>query len=81
MNYTIEQQITAIEVAFYLLAEKLTELKEKENKEKVPLDEVAEMLEASKKNKELERAYEEKGVPKVLQMSLEEIKDILINIL
>ena len=81
MEYTIEQQVTAIEIALYLLKEKLTELKEYENGKEVPLDKVVEMLKESKKSKELEKAYEDKGVPTKLQLSMNEIKDILISIL
>lgn len=81
MNYTTEQQITAIEVASYLLEKKLAELKS-ENTQQMSLNNVADMLEASKKSEEqLQRAYEEKIVPMELRMSLDMVKDILMNIL
>lgn len=81
MNYTTEQQITAIEVASYLLEKKLAELKS-ESTQQMSLNNVADMLEASKKSEEqLQRAYEEKIVPMELRMSLDMVKDILMNIL
>lgn len=92
MNYTTEQQITAIEVAFFLLEDRLAELKSEDTQ--VSLNEVVDLLEESRESQKIEEthkekdvetepeeAYEEKGVPTELRMPLDIIKDILMSVL